>query len=229
MRNHKGLRIDAKDPVLTLVPHPVAADPVPIPRSHISGRNRQTAALLALQQTRRGGFEFSGTGSHPFFQFGIEALQLSGFAVQLGENLDLGAKHLRDHRNRYVIDGTHGVTAKVVDIGHLDGRDEDHGGLLKPRVITDHGGKLEAVELRHANVEQDHGNVVLEQAFKRFPARRGHQQVFPELPQDDFIGKQFGRLIVDQEYIDLVIQPHHSLIHPSDAATFATPAAAARC
>jgi len=100
----------------------------------------------------------------------------------------------------------------VVDIGYLDGRDEDHRRLLEPRMFADHGGEFEAVEFGHADVQQDHGDVVLEQAFQRFAAGRRHQQGLAQLAQDHLIRQQLGRLIVDQEDVDLVVLPHRA--HP---------------
>src|SRR6202008_388072 len=62
-RDHEGLRFDAEDPVLAVVPHPVAIDPVPIPRSHLAGGNRHAAALLALDELGGRALELGGTGA----------------------------------------------------------------------------------------------------------------------------------------------------------------------
>src|SRR5271156_6379903 len=93
----EALWIDAKDPILALVPHPIAVDPVPIPGAHISGGNSEAASLFALDQPRRRGLEIGGTGAHAPFKLGIETFELSRLAEQLGEHLDLGAKHLGYH------------------------------------------------------------------------------------------------------------------------------------
>ena len=66
-------------------------------------------------------------------------------------------------------------------------------------MLADHGGELETVELRHADVDQDDGDFVLQQVFQRFAAGGGDDEVFAELLQDHLIGEQLGRLIVDQE------------------------------
>jgi hypothetical protein len=49
-RHLELLRIDAEDPVLALVPHPVAVDPVPIPGPHLAGGDRHAAPLFAFDQ-----------------------------------------------------------------------------------------------------------------------------------------------------------------------------------
>jgi hypothetical protein len=37
-------------------------------------------------------------------------------------------------------------------------------------MFADHGRKFEAIQLRHADVDQDDGDVVLEQELERFTA-----------------------------------------------------------
>ena len=55
-------------------------------------------------------------------------------------------------------------------------------------------------------------------------------EVLAELAQDHLVGEQLGRLIVDQQDVDLVVSHHRSLHGQlSDAATCATRRAAARC
>ena len=51
-RHHKVVRIDPKDLELPLVPHPVAVDPVPIPRTHSPGRKGEAPALFAFEKSR---------------------------------------------------------------------------------------------------------------------------------------------------------------------------------
>ncbi len=48
-------------------------------------------------------------------------------------------------------------------------------------MIADHGGELEPVQFRHANVEQNDRDFILEQIFKRFAARSGDHEVFSKL------------------------------------------------
>ena len=75
-------------------------------------------------------------------------------------------------------------------------------------MLADHGGELEPVQFRHANVDQDDGDLVLQQIFERFPAGRSDHQIFAKLLEDNLIGKQLGRLVVDQEDIYLFMVHH---------------------
>jgi hypothetical protein len=95
---------------------------------------------------------------------------LPGLAIEFREDLDLGAQHFRNHRHRDVIDRAHLVAAKPVDIADLNGGNEDHRRLLETRVLADHGRELETVQFRHADIEQDDRDFILEQIFQRLTA-----------------------------------------------------------
>ena len=87
----------------------------------------------------------------------VQRLELAGLAVEIDEHPHLGAQHLGHHRHRDVVDGADLVAAQMVGLADLDGRDEDDGELLEARMLADHGGELEAVELRHHHVDQHDG------------------------------------------------------------------------
>ncbi len=65
-------------------------------------------------------------------------------------------------------------------------------------MFPDHRGKLEPVEFRHADVDEQDGDVGLQQGLQRFPCGRRLDQVLAELMQNGLVGEQFGRLVVDQ-------------------------------
>jgi len=46
---------------------------------------------------------------------------------------------------------------------------EYHRRLLEAGMFADHRGQFEPVQFRHANVDQDDGDVVLQQELERFP------------------------------------------------------------
>ena len=69
---------------------------------------------------------------------------------------------------------------------------------LETRMIADHRRKLETVELRHADIDEHDGGIVLEQKFQRFARRRRLDEVFAEFAENFLIGEQLRRLVVDQ-------------------------------
>ena len=204
------LRIDAENPELTFVPHPVAADPVPVPRPHASSGQCKTAALLAFEQPRVGIFKLAGARANPVFKLGIESFKLPCLAIEIDEDTDFRAQHFRDDRNRHVVDRSHFVAAEAVQIGNLDGGDENHRGFLETRMFTDHGRELETVELGHADVDQNHGNFVLEQIFQGFSSRSRYHEIFAKLLENNLISEQLGWLIVNQKDVYLFLV--HALV-----------------
>ena len=91
--------------------------------------------------------------------------------------------------------------------------------LLEARMIADHRRELEAVELRHDDVDQHDGDVVAQQVIEGFPRRARGNEVLAQLLEDRTIGEQLRRLIVDEKDVDrlaaspcsspiLAMQPH---------------------
>jgi len=90
----------------------------------------------------------------------------------------------------------------------MDGGNEDDRGALKARMFADHRRQLEAVELGHANVHEDDGNVMLEEVFERLFGRGGLDQPLAQLGENRLVAQELGRLVVDQQDIDLVLRGH---------------------
>src|SRR5579863_5973725 len=131
----EALRIDPENPELALIPHPVAADPVPVPGTHLSRGQSKAPALLAFKKPGIGLFQFAGALAHPILEVGVEPLQLPCLAVELGEYPDFCPQHFRYYRYRHVVHRAHLIAAKTIQIGNLNGRDEDHCRLLETRML----------------------------------------------------------------------------------------------
>ena len=178
--------------------------------------------FLRLEQLRQRGFalaralfdamfeflvealQLGGALRDALFQLGIEALQLARLAIQIDEHFHLGAQQLRHDRHGHVIDAAELVAAQLIRFGHHHRRDENDGGGLESRVLANHRRELEAVQIRHAHIDEDQGHFVLEQHLEGL-ARGGRlDEVLADLGQDDFVAQQLGVLIIDQQDIDLV-------------------------
>ncbi len=226
----KCRRVDAENPALALVPHAVAVDRCPSPRSPCCRRPARGCGAARSASSRAVEASSSAVrAATRCFKLGVEPLELPGLAVKLGEDPDLGAQHLGDDRHRHVVHRAHLVAAQAIHIGQMDGGDEDHRRLLEARMLADHRRELEAVEIGHADVDQNDGDFRLEQVLERLAAGRCLDQIFAELPQDHLIAQQLRRLIVDQQDIDLVVLRSFRLSRSSGAATCAAPTAIARC
>ncbi len=74
--------------------------------------------------------------------------------------------------------------------------------------LADHRRQLEAVELGHDDVDEDDGDVLLEQVLERLPPGTRHDQRLAELAQDRLVAQQLRRLIVDQQDVDGFVGAH---------------------
>src|ERR1700733_2180278 len=171
--------------------------------------------------------QFGGTLRDPQLEFGIESLELARLAVQVHEHFDLGAQQLRNHRNRHVVHGAELITAHLVRAGHHDRRDEYDGRRLKARMLADHGRQFEAVQIRHAHVDQNHGDFILEQKFERLARRTRFEKVLADFRQNGLMAEQFGLLVVDQQNVHSFAFSHTG--GTSGAATCVMPTTAVRC
>ena len=99
-------------------------------------------------------------------QLFIQRFQLPRPAVQLREHADFSAQQLRNDWDRNVIYRPTLVSLQPVQVGEVDGRDEDDGGLAEPWMLANHVGQLEAIEFGHTYVHQHDGDVGFEEMFK---------------------------------------------------------------
>jgi hypothetical protein len=94
------------------------------------------------------------------------------------------------------------IAAQPIEIAHVHRRHEDERGAAIARVLADHPGELEPVELGHLHVHEHHRDLVLQQLLERGARGARLDEVLAELAEDRFVGQQLRRLIVDQEDID---------------------------
>src|SRR5499425_1853795 len=169
----------------------------PLTGSHVTGGQRQAATLFALHQPRGRGLQFRRSLGDATLELLVELFELPGFAIELGEDPDLGAQHFGNDWHRDVIDRAHFIGAQAVDVGQMDGGNEDDRGALKARMLANHRGQLEAVEFGHAHVHEDDGDVMLEEVFERLFGRGSLDEPLAELGQDSLVAQEFGWLVVD--------------------------------
>src|SRR4029077_12965218 len=203
---HKCAGIDAEDFALALVPDCRAAGDVPFPAAHLPGCQRETAQTFTLAQLEQLNRELGGAFGNARFQLAVELFKLPRLAEKLDKDLDLRAQDLRDHRYRHVVHGAHFVTAQAVDVGQQDRRNEDQRRLLEARMVADHRGELEAVDVGHVNVDENDGDVIFEEELERLGRVARAQQIFADVLENSAIGEQFRRLIVDEQDVDLVVK-----------------------
>jgi hypothetical protein len=65
---------------------------IDLPRAHVAGTQRDRATFLAAPQALGLRLELGGAAGHPALELGVQCLELAGLAVELDEDLDLGAQ-----------------------------------------------------------------------------------------------------------------------------------------
>ncbi len=90
----------------------------------------------------------------------VQLLQLARLAEKFDENFDFRPQHLRDHRDRHVVDGTHFVAAQSIDVRQQDGGDEYERGFLEAGMVANHRRQLKTVDIRHVDVDENDGDIV---------------------------------------------------------------------
>ena len=79
------------------------------------------------------------------------------------------------------------------------------GDVLGALALADERGGLEAVHAGHVDVEQDDGELVVEQCAQRLAAGVGADDVLAQLLEDRFERQQLLGLVVDEQDVDLCV------------------------
>ena len=141
-------------------------------------------------------------------------LHLLGLLEEVDEHGDLGLEDLGHDRLGQEVDRADGIAAEDLGVAAVEGRQEDDRGVLRAVAPADQRRGLEPVHARHLDVEQDDGEVPVEQPLQRLGAGLGPDQVLAEVGEDGLQGEEVLRAIVDHEDVDLVIIRHGSAPTP---------------
>ena len=133
------------------------------------------------------------------------ALQLHVLAVEIDEHRDLRTQDLRVERLEEIVDCAGRIAAKNVMLLLRDRGEEDDRDRTRLLPLSDQPGSLEAVELGHLDVEQDHGDVVQEQPAERLLAGPREDEILAERLEDRLQRDEVLMLVVDKEDVRLVV------------------------
>ena len=81
--------------------------------------------------------------------------------------------------------------------------DKNDCSFLKARVLANHLRQFKAIKLRHADIHQHDGDIVLQQMLQRLAPGSGLDQILAQFPEYDLVAEQLRRLIVHHEDVDL--------------------------
>ena len=117
---------------------------------------------------------------------------------QLDEHLDLAAQDIGAHRREDVVDRAERIALRRLHLVGVGG-DEDDRRVRRLLVLPDELRRLQAVDVGHVDVEQDHRELARQHLAQRFRARAHHHQVLVELLEDRAEDEQLLRQIVDDQ------------------------------
>ena len=115
--------------------------------------------------------------------------------------ISLRAQHGRVERLEHVVDGAGGITAEDLLLVLRDRGDEDDRDVARACALLDQRCRLEAVQLGHLHVEQDHRNVVAQQLSQRILARVRMEERLPERLEDCLEREQVLGAVVDEQHV----------------------------
>ena len=123
----------------------------------------------------------------------------AALALEVAEDADLRAQHVGLEGLEHVVDGARLVAAgDLGDVGAHRGQEDDRrrAAALAP---ADELRGLEAVHARHLHVEQDDGEVLLQQRLERLLARPGRAQAHLQRLEHRREREQVLRPVVDEQ------------------------------
>ncbi len=176
---------------------------------HAGAHVEQAAQLMAeLRQERRAARRLLGHRQRRFSSRVRHArIGLARDAplqhLQLDEHAHLGAQHLGHHRRQDVVDRAERVAARGLDLVGVGG-DEDDRRVGAALVAPDQRGGLEAVDVGHVDIEQDHRELAGQHLAQRLGARTHEHEVLVQLLQHRLEDQQLLLQVIDDQDVDLV-------------------------
>ncbi len=141
-------------------------------------------------------------------------LRLLGQQEELDEHPHLGAQDLGHHRRHDVVDRAQRVALRRMHLVVVVGRDEDDRHVRRALAAADERRRLEAVEARHVHVEQDDGEVALQDFLQRVLARARRDHVLLQILEDGLQHEPLVRAVVDDQ--DVGARPRSGAAQPFD-------------
>ena len=165
--------------------------------------DREELVLAAVARAQRRGALLDAA-----LELLVHALETAALAVQVREHRHFRAQDFRHHRHAHVVHRARVVALEAMHVVHEHGGDQDDRGVPVARVAADHRRELEAVELRHADVDQHHRDVGPQQLLERFARRAGADQRRVEVGEHRFVREQLPRLVVDEQDLNGFVLTH---------------------
>ena len=123
--------------------------------------------------------------------------------AQLDKHRDFRSQHFGNDGLEEEVDRAEVVTAEQVFIALVPGQKQNRR-VPGTRAAADQLGCLEAVHVRHLDIQQHRRELILQQIAQRLGSGIGEDQIFAERIQGGFQGHQILGRIIDQQDLDLL-------------------------
>ena len=148
---------------------------------------------------------------HLMLELFVQGHQRARLLVQLGEDRDLRAKHVGTDRFAQVVDAAHAVGFEHLLLLRDVGREEENRHIPRAVPLLDQGGQLDAVHIRHPDVEDQRPEVLPQHRQQGLVGGVGPHQRAAERLEHHLQRVEVARLIVDDQDLDAFV------VHGADA------------
>ena len=138
--------------------------------------------------------------------FGLP-LDLLGHAKQVDEHFHLRAEHVGHHRREDVVDRAVSISFRHADFVGKGGYEDDRR-MGRALAIAYQGGRFKAVHVGHVDIEQDDGEVVLQDLLERLGARVRKHQLLAQFFQNHLVDQELFSQVVDNQDLGLFSLRH---------------------
>ncbi len=146
------------------------------------------------------------------FEFLIGAGQSRVCPKQLNEHPNLGAQHWSDDGREDEVHRTELISPRRLHLVRIR-RDKDDGCMATIAMLADQTRRLEAIDVRHIDVEQNHREFGVQDSLQRFRAGARDDDMCVDLLEQRAVHQPLLRQVVDDE--NLRAGHHPSITHTS--------------
>src|SRR6202000_399988 len=119
--------------------------------------------------------------------------------MQFREDADLSAQHFWNNGHRNIIHRAATVALNFIGVCEMNAGDENNGSFVKPGMLADDIRELKSIDVRHADIHENNGNIVLQKDVQSLRGRSGLNEIGVQSLKNHLVTEELGRLVVHHE------------------------------